>query len=155
MTTRNEAWGTFNTEAWGDFYAIDQHSVAPETLPVPATVILPGMLKNMHRALFEVRPGTGDDARELQAQLDAAAKLPAGSKPVVHVPKGHYSLRHTVSIPAGCDVQLIGDGVGNGTELELCRRGRAGLAAARTQPRHHPRYADQRRQRGRRGWGSH
>ncbi len=117
MTTRNEAWGTFHTKAWGDFYAIDQHIVAPETLPAPATIMLPGMLKNMHRAIFEVRPGTGDDSQALQAQIDAAAKLPAGSKPVVHVPKGTYTLRHTVIIPAGSDLQLIGDGVGNGTEL--------------------------------------
>ena len=109
MTTRNEAWGAF--------YAIDQKTVAPETLPVPATVTLPGTPKNRHRTVFEVRLGTGDDATELQAQIDAAAKEPAGSKPVVHVPKGNFSLKRTVTIPAGCDVQLIGDGVGNGTAL--------------------------------------
>ncbi len=109
MTTRNEAWG--------NFYALDQKTVAPETLPVPTDVKFPGTPKNSHRRIFEVRRGTGDDVAELQAQIDAAAKEPAGSKPVVHLPKGVFNLKRTVVIPAGCDLQLVGDGVGNGTTL--------------------------------------
>jgi hypothetical protein len=35
----------------------------------------------------------------------------------VHVPKGNLTLKRTVTIPAGCDMQLLGDGVGNGTAL--------------------------------------
>ena len=66
-----------------------------------------------------MRLGTGDDAQELQAQIDAAAKEPVGSKPVVHVPKGTLALKRTVTIPAGSDLQLVGDGVGNGTSLNF------------------------------------
>ena len=109
MTTRNEAWG--------DYYELDTKIVAPETLPVPATVTLPGVLKNRHRTIFEMHPGTGDDAGELQKQIDSAAKAPLGSKPVVHVPKGDFKLKRTVVIPARCDLQLIGDGVGCGSTL--------------------------------------
>jgi hypothetical protein len=109
MTTRNEAWG--------DFYAIDQKIASPEALPVPATVKLPATPKNRQRKIFEVRLGMGDDAKELQTQIDAAANELPGSKPVVHVPKGSLMLKRTVTIPAGCDLQLVGDGVGNGASL--------------------------------------
>ena len=110
---------TGRNEVWGSFYKIDEKTVAPETLPVPTTVRLPGTPRNHQRKIFEVRLGTGDDAQELQAQIDAAAKEPVGSKPVVHVPKGNFALKQPVTIPAQCDLQLVGDGVGNGTCLNF------------------------------------
>jgi hypothetical protein len=109
MTSRNEAWGSY--------YALDRKVIASAAAAAPATVRLPGTPKNAQRKIFEVRLGTGDDARELQTQIDAAAQEPAGSKPVVHLPKGTFSLQRTVTIPAGSDLQLIGDGVGNGSLL--------------------------------------
>ncbi len=113
-------------EVYGSYEQLEQKFVAPEKLPAPAEVRLPATPPNRHRKIFEMRPGTGDDARELQAQINAAAKQPAGSKPVVHVPKGNFTLQRTVSIPARCDVQLIGDGVGDASDSELNYAGGAG-----------------------------
>ncbi|HEY5914905.1 MAG TPA: glycosyl hydrolase family 28-related protein [Verrucomicrobiae bacterium] len=70
------------------------------------------------RKVFEFRPGSGDDARTLQAEIDAACSEPRGSRPVVHIPRGTFSLNRTVTIPSGKDIQLVGDGPGeNGTTL--------------------------------------
>jgi hypothetical protein len=104
-------------ESLGLFYPLDQQILAPAKVAIPTTVRLPGTPTNRQRKIFEVRLGTGDDALELQTQLDAAAQEPAGSKPVVHLPKGTFSLQRTVTIPAGSDLQLVGDGVGNGSLL--------------------------------------
>lgn len=130
-------------EKWGPFLSLDQKLVKPEALPVPATVRLPGTPRNLKRKVFEVRKGTGNDAqelqaqidaaaKELQAQIDAAAKVPNGVKPsvVVHLPKGIFQLDRTVTVPAPRpavvkrkkaaitgSLQIVGDGVGNGSSL--------------------------------------
>ena len=87
-----------------------QKIVDPATVPVPTTLRLPGPPSNKHRKVFEVRPGTGDDAKELQQQIDAAAREPAGANPVVHLPKGRFTLRRTVELPADREIQMVGDG---------------------------------------------
>lgn len=119
LTEDKDCLMTGRNEPWGQCYAIDQQVVDPEKAPVPTEVWLPRTPTNNHRKVFEMKPGTGDDAKELQAQIDAAAKEPAGSNPVVHVPKGGFSLKQTVIIPARCKLQLVGDGVGNGTSLNF------------------------------------
>ena len=46
----------------------------------------------------------------LQAQIDAAALEPAGTRPVVHIPKATLTLARTVVVPANKELQIIGDG---------------------------------------------
>ncbi|WP_336515198.1 right-handed parallel beta-helix repeat-containing protein [Pollutibacter soli] len=62
----------------------------------------------VERKIFELKPG--DDDRAVQAVIDQAAKL-KGSRPVVHFPFGTYVFNQPVVIPAGSDVQIIGDGM--------------------------------------------
>jgi hypothetical protein len=69
---------------------------------------LPGTLPNLKRSIFEIPPGA--DASRIQQAINAAA-VQHGSRPVVHIPDGSYSVSQTLTIPAG-DVQLIGDGYG-------------------------------------------
>jgi hypothetical protein len=64
-------------------------------------------LPNKHRKIFEVRSGSGDDAREIQKQIDAAAEDGFGA---VHLPKGKYTLKQTVIVPAAKRIQIVGDG---------------------------------------------
>ena len=40
-----------------------------------------------------------------------------GPAPVVHLPKGNYTIKQTLVVPAGCDLQLVGDGPENATQL--------------------------------------
>lgn len=68
---------------------------------------LPPTPPRRQRAIFEVRPGRA--TLELQAAVNAAAQL-RGQRPVVHLAAGEYSIDSTVTIPAGADLQLIGDG---------------------------------------------
>jgi hypothetical protein len=61
-----------------------------------------------NRKIFEVPPGA--DAGAIQTLLDQAARL-RGQRPVVHFGMGIYSLDRSLIIPAGADLQLIGDGL--------------------------------------------
>ncbi len=83
-----------------------------DTVVDPATIsselpMLPPCPPSRERQVFEI--AVGADAATIQAALDSAAAL-QGQRPVVHIAKGIYSIDQTLTIPAGCDVQLIGDG---------------------------------------------
>lgn len=93
----------------GRLRQLDSKIVAREDLPVPATVRLPGPPRKAAGKVFTVRAGTGDDAAELQRQIDAAAAESRGASPVVHLPKGKWVLRRTVNFPANVALQLVGD----------------------------------------------
>jgi pectate lyase-like protein len=67
--------------------------------------VLPAVLENRHREIFEVPPGA--TATVIQAIVDRAVKI--GRRAVVHVPAGEYAIDRTIVIPAS-DVQIIGDG---------------------------------------------
>ena len=108
----------------GRTVSLAQQIVEAGAVPTPATLRLPGTPPNKHRKVFEVRAGTGDDAQEIQQQIDAAAAEPAGSHPVVHLPKGKYTLRETVIVPAGKALQIVGDsGSEHGTVINWSGQG--------------------------------
>ena len=95
-----------------------QSIVDAKTVIVPATLRLPGVPPNKHRKVFDVRLGTGDDAKEIQQQIDAAAAVSGDGNPVVHLPKGKFALRETVVVPADKPLQIVGDGASeNGTVI--------------------------------------
>ena len=94
---------------------------------------LPGALPHFNRPVIEV-PGP-TNAAGLQAAINFAATM-SGQRPIVHLPLGACVLTQTVTIPAGCDVQLVGDGaktslrwsgVGAGPVLRLAGPARATL----------------------------
>ncbi|MDP4253725.1 MAG: glycosyl hydrolase family 28-related protein [Bacteroidota bacterium] len=62
----------------------------------------------VRRTVFEVPAGADGDT--IQAILDRAALL-KGQRPVVHFGMGKYNVGRTLSIPAGADLQLQGDGL--------------------------------------------
>ncbi len=67
------------------------------------------------RTVFEAVPGA--NASAIQRLIDEAAKL-NGQRPVVHLPMGNYPIATTLVIPAGCDLQWVGDSAGEtGTRL--------------------------------------
>src|SRR6202030_226802 len=67
----------------------------------------PQVLPNYKRAIFDVRAGSKSAA--IQQAIQQASGL-CGQRPVVHLPYGSYFLDRTVSLPANCDIQLVGDG---------------------------------------------
>jgi hypothetical protein len=91
----------------GRMTSIDDRIVARASLE-PIEPALPRPLPNLQRQVFEV--GARADAREIQAVINAAARQ-NGTRPVVHIPYGTYSISETLIIPAG-DIQIAGDGYG-------------------------------------------
>ncbi|MCX2185698.1 hypothetical protein KV205_35105 [Streptomyces sp. SKN60] len=80
----------------------DLSSVSPAAMP-------PTPHADPSRTIREIAPAaTADD---IQAEVNSLASL-AGERPIIHIPAGHYIFNHPVVIPAGLDVQLIGDGEG-------------------------------------------
>lgn len=85
-------------------------SAIPDALPA-----LPPAPPHRNRKVFEV-PARAD-ADMVQQAINTAARL-AGERPVVHLPMGNYAIAKTLVIPAGCDLQLVGDSAGEtGTRL--------------------------------------
>jgi hypothetical protein len=84
---------------------IDEEVVNPTTIDVKPPP-LPGTPSNRKRKVFEVE---GADAAAVQKALDEAVKL-HGQRPVVHLRRGAYRIVRTLTVPAGSDVQVIGDG---------------------------------------------
>ncbi len=88
--------------------SVDDKQIDPTVLAIalsgPAT-----FQPNLHRAVFEITPGSS--ATTIQAALNKAAKL-SGSRPVVHLESGVYSLDKMLVIAGGSDLQLVGDGNG-------------------------------------------
>src|SRR5262249_49746015 len=90
----------------GRHLRINEEVVDPKTInakPPP----LPDTPPNRKRKVFEVAAAA--DAAAVQKALDEAVQL-RGRRPVVHLPRGTYRIGHTLTVPAGCDVQVIGDG---------------------------------------------
>jgi len=86
------------------------HVASPAELSKLKPVLLPAVEPNLKRKIFEIPIGA--TAAVIQAIIDRAAKL-KGSKPVVHFPFGNYQLNATLNLPAGSDMQLVGDGFGD------------------------------------------
>jgi len=70
----------------------------PLTLPTP---------QKLNRQIIEVAAGAS--ASTIQSAINSAGAY-QGQRPVVHLPKGLYSIASTITIPANLDVQVIGDG---------------------------------------------
>ncbi len=92
----------------GRFRRIAEHVVAPGAID-PSLPTLPPTPPHRERKVFEVPAGADADA--IQRAIDAAAKV-AGQRPVVHLPKGSYSIAQTLVVPPRCDLQVVGDGAG-------------------------------------------
>jgi len=75
---------------------------------IDATVpALPPTPRKVARPVLEVAAGA--PATAIQAAIDRAVGL-KGQRPVVHLPMSTYAIDRTLVVPAGADVQLIGDG---------------------------------------------
>jgi hypothetical protein len=95
-------------EEHGRFRRAAEKVVAAKDIPDDLPK-LPPTPPRKDRKVFEVAAGSG--AAAVQKQIDAAAAL-AGQRPVVHLPMGIYKIDRTLVVPAGADLQLVGDGGG-------------------------------------------
>ena len=89
----------------GRLTSIDDQVIARARVN-PVEPALPGPLPHFERQVFEVARGAG--AREIQNTIVDAVRQ-SGTRPVVHIPFGTYSISETLIVPAS-DIQLAGDG---------------------------------------------
>jgi hypothetical protein len=90
----------------GRFRVIGDQVVNPGTVDTNPPA-MPATPVNYHRTVFE--PSGSDDTVAIQAAINSAAAL-KGNNPVVHLPVHSYYVTNTLVIPAGCDMQIVGDG---------------------------------------------
>src|SRR5262249_30017106 len=92
------------------------HEISDQVVPYdsikPIQPVLPGTPPNNNRMVIEVAPGS--TAAQIQAAIDSAVSS-GSTRPVVHLQAGQYNISQTINVPAGSDLQLIGDG--NNTAL--------------------------------------
>ena len=100
-----------------DAYTIDSLENQPPITPIP-TITQPQTPPKVTRTIIEVQSGTGDDADAIQNAISLAMAEPTGTRPVVHIPKGTWVLDTPITVAADEDMQIVGDGVENGTLLE-------------------------------------
>ena len=103
----------------GRVQSIDDKTVDGDSLTL-SPLEMPGFLPNLHRPILEVP--TGADAVGIQAVINAAVPL-TGQRPIVHLPPGEFAIDQTLIIPAGCDLQLVGDGMTAATTLQWTGEG--------------------------------
>ena len=84
----------------------DDHIVNYDTLRVTAREP-PGPLPRRERPVIELSKTS--TTADIQQAIEKACTM-KGRRPVIHLPAGTYSIRETLVIPAGCDVQIVGDG---------------------------------------------
>jgi hypothetical protein len=102
----NRFFGASRIEVKGELTEQDDETLdyAKADLSEP---YLPPTAPRTERRIFDLKAGA--TGAEIQTAIDEAAKL-AGQKPVVHLPAGRCPVAATLQIPAGSDLQLIGDG---------------------------------------------
>ena len=75
---------------------------------MPTVKAIQSFVPYVKHQVFEVPEGSSSAA--IQAIINTAAKL-KGKRAIVHFPMGAYNIGKTIDIPAGSDIQLIGDGI--------------------------------------------
>jgi hypothetical protein len=123
-------------EIWGNFYSLQEKIVPYSSIVNPEIIELPGTPPLVTRRIFEVRKGTLDDATEIQKNIDSAAVLPYGTRPIVHIPKGIYYINKTLILPGNVDMTLSGDGVWNGGTVLIPGPGLSGPTIRIVAPSH-------------------
>ncbi len=109
----------------GRFRRISEKVVSPSLeVPVGSDASRSGSAAPPLRLRPIIEVPAGADASVIQRALNQAAAL-RGQRPVVHLPMGRYPISQTLVIPAGSDVQLVGDSAGE-TGSRLDWTGRAG-----------------------------
>src|SRR5262249_7409393 len=94
-------------EQWGQMYVDQQSVVAPSSIQAP-TSLQPFDFEPQRAApIIEVSDFTG---AAIQAAINQAAAMPAGTNPVVHLKKGTYNVSSTITVPGQIPITIVGDG---------------------------------------------
>jgi hypothetical protein len=99
----------------------------------PQEPTIPFKYVSRNRQVFDVPRGASSDV--IQQAINNAAGL-CGQRPIVHLPSGEYIITRPLTVPANCDIQIVGDGgftrltwkgTSNGAVIKLLGPSRATL----------------------------
>ena len=93
-------------EERGRFRRVAERVVSPDQISDTLPKMPPAPPKK-DRPIIEVPPKAR--AEDIQRAIDQAAQM-VGERPVVHLPMGIYQVDRALVVPAGSDLQLVGDG---------------------------------------------
>jgi hypothetical protein len=93
-------------------FASTVHSISDmrfdkKTMKAPAISKLQPFLAYVKRKIFEVPDGA--DTKTIQGIINEASEL--NSRAVIHFPMGTFQINKTLQIPAGSNIQIVGDGM--------------------------------------------
>jgi hypothetical protein len=91
-------------------HSIEDKKVISKTTGIPSIKPLAPFIPNVKRKIFEVPSDAGSAV--IQEIINAASAL-KGQRSIVHFPMGTYNIDKTLKVPAGSDIQLIGEGILN------------------------------------------
>jgi hypothetical protein len=94
-------------EQWGQMYTDQQSVVAPSSIQIPTSLQPFDFAPTRAAPIIEVSDFTG---AAIQAAINQAAAMPAGTNPVVHLKKGTYNVSSTITIPGQIPITIVGDG---------------------------------------------
>jgi hypothetical protein len=94
-------------ESWGQMFVDQQSVVAPSSIQIPTSLQPFDFEPTRAVPIIEVSDFTG---AAIQAAINQAAAMPAGTNPVVHLKKGAYNVSSTITIPAQIPITIVGDG---------------------------------------------
>ena len=97
---------TGSDEGWGQLTIAEQKQATTAAYPTP-TLAPWAFVAASSAPVIKVGAFTG---AAIQAAINQAATLPAGSTRIIHLPKGTYPTSATITVPAGLNLALIGDG---------------------------------------------
>jgi hypothetical protein len=102
FSTSQSAAYTAGTPGTGRLRSVDD--IFDATVGDPGPPTLPGPPPNLHRPVYEVQGG------DVQGAIDAAVAS-GQARAVVHVPYGDIDVDGPIVVPAGTDIQIVGDGL--------------------------------------------
>jgi hypothetical protein len=94
--------------------------VIRRTTSSPAEPKLPVTPARSTAKVFEVAAGA--DGAAVQAAIDAAVSSKT-ARPIVHLAAAVIPVRKTITVPTGCDIRLVGEGIPYVTRLEWAGEG--------------------------------
>ncbi|MEO5995912.1 MAG: glycosyl hydrolase family 28-related protein [Chitinophagaceae bacterium] len=89
-------------------HSVEDKKFNSKTMRMPAIRPLQPFVSYIKRKIFEVPADAGSEA--IQKIINTASAL-KGQRSIVHFPMGNYNISKTIEVPAGSDIQIIGDGL--------------------------------------------
>ncbi|MEO6916221.1 MAG: glycosyl hydrolase family 28-related protein [Chitinophagaceae bacterium] len=88
-------------------FSLSDKKINPKAITKPVTTGFPGFVPLVNRKVFDIPESA--TSNEIQKIINTASFLK--NRAIVHFPLGTFKIDKTMEVPAGSDIQIIGDGL--------------------------------------------